>query len=192
MFLRSSLFHCRVVMIGDTSVGKTSILNQLIDHQFNDLEQSTIAANYHLYLDEIDDSKIEIQIWDTAGQERFRSLGPVYYRDALGAVAVYDVSNRRSFENLTDLVASFTDVAGNGPLVTVVGNKCDLPSAAVTRDEATQWALWNSYDLYFTSARSGEGITELFRGMARRLMQKRETKSRREDIEKKAPLKCEC
>jgi small GTP-binding protein len=166
-------------MIGDASVGKTCMLTQLTEHKFSAMEVGTVSANYQLYLEEIDGLRIEIQIWDTAGQEKFRSLGPIYYRNALGAVAVFDVTNRSSFDNLPEWISSFTDVTGKGPVIVVVGNKCDLSHRfQVTREEAAQWAAGKGLAAHFTSARTGEGIRELFQSLARRLMQVRLAHSR--------------
>jgi small GTP-binding protein len=172
MFVESTSLHCRVVMIGDSAVGKTSILNQLIDHTFQNGTAPTVAANYQVYLDEIDGVTIEVQLWDTAGQEKFRSLGPIYYRNSAGAVLVYDVSNRRSFEDLSDWIVAFTEVAGTTASITIVANKTDIPEAEqrVRAQEGRQWATSKGYDFFATSAKTGEGIKELFKQIARNLI----------------------
>lgn len=106
----------RVVTIGETSVGKTSIITQLVKKSFNPNEKSTVGAMFVVYNQKLDTSTlkdelnnvnnnggevvVEMQIWDTAGQERFRSLGPIYYRGAEAAVVVFDFTSLNSFERL--------------------------------------------------------------------------------------------
>lgn len=180
MQVDSGSFHCRVVVIGEASVGKTSILNQLIDHSFYEHEQSTVGANYQLFVQEVDGVKIEIQIWDTAGQEKFRSLGPIYFRNSLGAVVVYDVTNRHSFENLETWITSFQEVAGTNTVVTVVGNKCDMPESEVQipESEAAKWAEMKGYECFRTSAKTGDGVRETFYSLSRQLLKNRMSKTR--------------
>ena len=180
MQVDSGSFHCRVVVIGEASVGKTSILNQLIDHCFYEHEQSTVGANYQLFVQEVDGVKIEIQIWDTAGQEKFRSLGPIYFRNSLGAVVVYDVTNRHSFDNLETWITSFQDVAGTNTVVTVVGNKCDMPESEIQipESEAQKWAETKGYESFRTSAKTGVGVKETFYSLARQLLKNRMSRTR--------------
>jgi small GTP-binding protein len=174
----SAIIRGRVVLIGDASVGKTSILSRLISHRFDVHQTTTIGANYQMYVNSVGDVRIEIQIWDTAGQERFRSLGPIYYRNALAAVAVFDVANRQSFDNLTRWITSFRDVAGPRTIVVVVANKVDLletrPEAAgVTMDQAREFATTNGFRLYETSALTGAGVQEVFLDLSQTLAQTR-------------------
>ena len=189
-------FHCRVVVIGDASVGKTSILNQLVDHSFQEHEQSTVGANYQLFVQEIDGVKIEIQIWDTAGEEKFRSLGPIYFRNSLGAVVVYDVTSRKSFQDLESWVNSFQEVAGPETIITIVGNKIDKIDIAVSTEEAAKWADQRGFEHFRTSAKTGEGIRETFRQVAVRLLKSRVQKGRNKKIDLKGEVRnqdgCKC
>jgi small GTP-binding protein len=164
-------FRGRVVVIGDSSVGKTSILSRLLEDRFDHNEGATIGANYQLWMDEIASVKVELQIWDTAGQEKYRSLGPIYFRGAIGAVIIYDVTNRESFNHLEDWITGFSEVAETGALIVVAGNKCDATEHVVGRAEAREWAIARGIDWYQTSAKTGEGITELFRKFAGALLQ---------------------
>jgi small GTP-binding protein len=163
-------FHGRIVVIGDASVGKTSILNRLVDQRFEDRERPTIGANYQLWIDQIDDLKVELQIWDTAGQEKFRSLGPIYFRNAIGALVVYDVTNRQSFEDIEEWISAFSEVAEPGALIVLIGNKSDILPHAVLADEAKQWASAQGMEWFQTSAKTGEGIREMFAAYARALI----------------------
>ena len=165
-------YHGRVVLIGDSAVGKTSILNQLFDHTAN-AAVPTVGANYQIYVEEIDGVKVEIQIWDTAGQETYRSLAPIYFRNARAAIAVYDVTSPGTLEALRDWVKLFRDVAGEDQLIFVVGNKIDLADdRKVSRESGKQWAeRLRITETREVSAKTGEGVQDLFTDLARKLIQ---------------------
>jgi small GTP-binding protein len=152
----------RVVLIGEASVGKTSIISQLIDHTFNPSISSTVGANFQQYRRRLGDESIDLQVWDTAGQERFRALSPIYYRGAHAAVAVFSMENPDSLETLPEQISLFLEVAPNS-LVFVVGNKVDLvETQAISKTDAGAFATAHDWELFYTSAKSGEGIDELF------------------------------
>jgi small GTP-binding protein len=167
-------------MIGDASVGKTSLLNRLIEHRFNELEMSTIGANYQVYTDEVDGVTMGLQIWDTAGQEKFRALGPIYFRKARGAVIVFDVTNEKSFEALEEWISMFLDVAGTDTKLVLIGNKCDVKEGRIAIDEAKDWAEKRGLQLFQTSARTGDGVAEPFRYLAKELIVQTHIPSARE------------
>ena len=172
-----TVYHGRVVLIGDASVGKTSILNRLIEDRYDELEAQTIGANYQLFTQEIDSSRVEMQLWDTAGQEKFRSLIPVYYRNAIAAVAVYDVSNMDSFSHLSDWIEQFQNEAGVAAVVFVVGNKTDLVDDRQVKAEDTEsWAHARNYSFFECSAKSGDGVKHLFEEMAKAIVVTKEIK----------------
>lgn len=157
----------RVVLVGDSSVGKTSILNRLILDKFNNSEQSTVGANYHIYSQEVDGKTIEIQLWDTAGQEKYRSLGPIYFRNSAGALVVFDLTAKETFDNLNSWIDSFTDVAGSDTVICIAANKCDLTeNCEVPLTVVGQWCKTKGYHFQPTSALTGEGIPELFHELA--------------------------
>ena len=167
MIANDSKLHARVVLIGDSSVGKTSILNQLSDHSFNPYEVNTIGSNYQLFVEDVRGVKVEMQIWDTAGQEKFKSLGPIYFRNASAAIAVYDKTNHQSFDNIGNWIKNFRDVAGEKTTIAVAGNKADLKDACeVSEHEASEWAKTMNFIFMETSALSGVGIRELFSKVA--------------------------
>ena len=173
MKIEKDCFHCRVVMIGNTEVGKTSIMNRLILGTFNSGEGATVGANYQLYIQEVNQHKIEIQIWDTAGQEKYRSLGPIYFRNALGAIVVYDVTNRTSFDTLSEWITAFQNVAGTETVIAVIGNKSDRPDAVVDIGQAEAWAQKHGYHHFITSAKNGDGVVDAFRELAKLLLRMR-------------------
>ena len=152
----------RVVAIGDSSVGKTCIINRFLRNTFDEEEPNTIGALYDSFVHEANGTTIEVQLWDTAGQEQYRSLGPVYFRAAAAAIAVFDLSNLVSFNSLSEWIHAFRSVSGESTLVIVAGNKCDLPNRVVSVQEAKQWASENSCHYVETSAKTGQGIKVLF------------------------------
>lgn len=161
----------RLVLIGDSSVGKTCILAQLIDHKFSQNEAATVGANSQIYFECISKDKkecrVEIQIWDTAGQEKFRSLGPIYFRNASAALAVFDMTNKKSFDNLDGWIKPFRDVAGENAKVYVVANKSDLTDEIqVPFSEAQLYAEKQGFAVYETSAKTGKNIQKMFYDIA--------------------------
>lgn len=172
----SSMYHGRFVLIGDASVGKTSILNRMSGKPFSTNEGSTIGANYQLLTNDIDDMHVEVQLWDTAGQEKFRSLIPVYFRNAIGSIVVFDVTNRNSFKNLDLWVNTFKEFASEDTVIIIVGNKCDLQDEIeVSEEEAIKWADSCGYLYFCVSASTGEGIPELFDSISRELIKTKVT-----------------
>jgi small GTP-binding protein len=163
----------RVVTIGDASVGKTSLITKLVRGQFDAEQRSTVGAMFVPHVEMVGSHRVEMQIWDTAGQERFRSLGPIYYRNASGALIVFDLTCPETFERLDDWVRAFVNIAGDKAFVCIVGNKADLTSeVALTKEEVLEWTNANQFQYFRTSARTGEGIRQLFRAVAMELVKR--------------------
>ena len=163
MDLDDPLSLYRVVTIGDSAVGKTSIINKLVNGTFDSHEQSTIGAMFVLHVEEVEKTRVEMQIWDTAGQEKFRSLGPIYYRNAAAGIVVFDLTSQASFENLNQWVEAFTSITGSNVVIAIVGNKSDLTeSRQVSSEIAQQWADSHEFLYFETSALTGAGLNELF------------------------------
>jgi small GTP-binding protein len=170
MIAESEIETFRVVTIGDSSVGKTSIVNRFIHGQFRSDEPNTVGALYESYTEEHNGRQIEVQVWDTAGQEQYRSLSPVYFRSAAAAILVFDLTNRTSYENLEGWLTCFRSASGDKNLIFLVGNKTDLVSKRrVSEQEAQDWAKENGCQYYETSAHNATGIPELFSSVAKTL-----------------------
>jgi small GTP-binding protein len=167
MLIEEAKLTFRTVTIGDSSVGKTSLVNKFIRDRFDPSEKNTIGALYDVFTEEVDGRAVEIQIWDTAGQEQYRSLTPVYFRSAAAALLVFDLSNRQSFEHLDDWVTSFRSSSRDRAILFLIGNKCDLTDTrTIFEEEAKEWADHHSCSYIETSARSGSGISQLFKSVA--------------------------
>lgn len=171
MLTSTNTINSRVVVVGDSSVGKTSILNQLTEHTFNPYEQSTVGSNYQIFVEEVNDTKVEMQIWDTAGQEKFRSLGPIYFRNAVAAIAVYDQTSKVSYEHLERWIHDVTEIAGPSTIIVIAANKTDMNDMfEVPFAEAEQWAKSKGYIIGQTSAKHGVGIRQLFSRLAEEIV----------------------
>jgi small GTP-binding protein len=160
----------RVVAIGNSSVGKTSIISTLTGDSFNVTELPTVGANWRLFSHSVGTELVRMQIWDTAGQERYRALGPLYFRDAAAAVVVFDITSLDSWKGVPSWVESVVSVAGPEVAVFIVGNKVDRSEdRVISTAEAQAWAVGREYEYFETSARTGQGVRALFETVAERV-----------------------
>ncbi|EAY18161.1 small GTP-binding protein, putative [Trichomonas vaginalis G3] len=156
-------YNFKFIVIGSSGVGKTSLLSRLIDGTFNTENQSTIGVEYLSTVIEVDGNPVKLQIWDTAGQEKFRSIAKSYFRHAVGVIMVYDITDRKSFDDLAFWLNDVHTLCDPNASVTLIGNKLDMASSrAVTTSEATSFA--NTHQLLYleTSARGGDNVQEAF------------------------------
>merc|ERR1711935_338496 len=133
----------KVIILGDSGVGKTSLMNQYVNNKFSNRYKATIGADFLTKEVMVDERLVTMQIWDTAGQERFQSLGVAFYRGADSCVLVFDVNVAKTFENLDSWRDEFLIQAGprdpdNFPFV-VIGNKVDLDQRVVSQKRAVAW-----------------------------------------------------
>lgn len=161
----------KILVIGDSGVGKSSILSQYVDKVFSDTHISTIGVDFKISTIKIDDHVIKLQIWDTAGQERFRNITTSYYRGAQGVLVVYDVTSIESFTNvvqwLLDIKRYCTSNYNVLPAIIMVGNKTDIPNnRKVSTGEATLFAINNNIMYIETSAKTNLNINKLFTKLA--------------------------
>lgn len=161
----------KIVIIGDSGVGKSSLLVRFVRNEFHEQTRSTISAAYLSRRIEADDRTLQFEIWDTAGQERFRSLNtPMYYRGASGAVIVYDITDPESFKNARGWYTQLKMLGEPGVQVALVGNKSDLEDKRhVDHSQADEFAQQNSLVHLLTSARSGENVEQVFKELANRM-----------------------
>jgi small GTP-binding protein len=133
-----------VVLIGDSGVGKSNLLSRFTRNEFNLDSKSTIGVEFATRSIQVDAKTIKAQIWDTAGQERYRAITSAYYRGAVGALLVYDISKHQTYENVTRWLKELRDHADSNIVIMLVGNKSDLRHLrAVPTEEAKQFAsMW--------------------------------------------------
>ena len=115
----------KIVMIGDSGVGKSCILLRFADDKFNENFYATIGVDFRFKNVMVDDKSVKLQIWDTAGQERFKTITSAYYRGADGIIIVYDITDRNSFAHIKDWLDDVNKYTDNNPLKIIVGNKID-------------------------------------------------------------------
>ena len=134
-----------VVLIGDSGVGKSNLLSRFTRNEFNLDSKSTIGVEFATRSIQVDTKTIKAQIWDTAGQERYRAITSAYYRGAVGALLVYDISKHQTYENVTRWLKELRDHADANIVIMLVGNKSDLRHLrAVPTEEAKQFASEHS------------------------------------------------
>ena len=134
-----------MVLIGDSGVGKSNLLSRFTRNEFNLDSKSTIGVEFATRSISVDGKTIKAQIWDTAGQERYRAITSAYYRGAVGALLVYDISKHPTYENVTRWLKELRDHADANIVIMLVGNKSDLRHLrAVPTEEAKQFASENT------------------------------------------------
>jgi Ras-related protein Rab-11A len=159
-------FLFKIIIIGDSGVGKSSILTRYTRNEFGLETKSTIGVELATSLITVDDKNIKCAIWDTAGQERFRAATNLYYRNTMGAFVVYDITNHGSFKNVARWVREINEHVSGKVMLTLVGNKSDLRHLrAVTEDEARQFAEENGMMFIETSALDAVNIQPAFKDL---------------------------
>lgn len=152
----------KTVILGDSSVGKSSIGTKFTNGNFNSFQEPTIGAAFLKGSIDLDNSKYTFEIWDTAGQERYQCLAPMYYRGAVFAIVVYDITSYKSFKN-AKLWIDEVMIKGDTEVIILVGNKVDLDAKRkVEQTEALEYANQNNLLFAETSAKSGENVEEIF------------------------------
>jgi len=171
-------FLYKVVVTGDSGVGKTNIITRFTANEFSLESKATIGVEFgHAEITLGDSSKIKVQIWDTAGQERFRAITRGYYRGAVGALIVYDITKSVSFRNVEKWLQELRQHAFDDIVIMLVGNKSDLKQAReVPTDEAKKFAQKNNLLFIETSALDGENIKEAFYQTVSEIREKRRNK----------------
>uniref|UniRef100_A0A3B3QAS7 RAB7A, member RAS oncogene family n=1 Tax=Paramormyrops kingsleyae TaxID=1676925 RepID=A0A3B3QAS7_9TELE len=170
----------KVIILGDSGVGKTSLMNQYVNKKFSNQYKATIGADFLTKEVMVDDRLVTMQIWDTAGQERFQSLGVAFYRGADCCVLVYDVTAPSTFKTLDSWRDEFLIQASprdpeNFPFV-VLGNKIDLDNRQVTTKRAQAWCQSKSNIPYFeTSAKEAINVDQAFQTIARNALKQVKT-----------------
>jgi small GTP-binding protein len=163
----------KFIVIGCSGAGKTSILRRLVDGKFVKGNQSTVGIEYFTYVTTIDGKTVKMMIWDTAGQERFYTIAKAYFRGALGVVLVFDITDRKTFDQLPRWLRDSRMEADPHCSVILVGNKSDLAAERSVSNEEAQ-AFANKHELKYieTSALDGTNIQECFHQTGKELIAK--------------------
>lgn len=165
----------KLLMIGDSGVGKTCLLLRYANDSFSPTFITTIGIDFKIKTITLDDKVIKLQIWDTAGQERFRTITTSYFRGAQGILLVYDVTDRGSFENVSNWVGQIKSHAENNISKVLIGNKSDVDDSerAVTYEEGKKLAEEYGIGTFFeASAKQNICVTEAFEAVAKDVKQR--------------------
>ena len=151
----------KLIIVGDSNVGKTSILLQYIEERYSLEHVPTLGVEYNIKMFDYKNYKIKLQIWDTAGQERFRSVTNIFFHSADGILFVYDISDHRSFEGVKRWIQEANDI-GEDFQQLLIGNKCDLNKREVSKDELNHFCEENKIENIEVSAKDNINIQEAF------------------------------
>ena len=163
----NQMSNFKFIVIGSSGVGKTAILKRLVDDVFTGESQSTIGVEFLATSVDVDGTSVKLQIWDTAGQERFRSIAKAYFRSAIGVILVFDLTDRKSYEDLTGWLNDIHTLCDPNAVVTLIGNKSDLKEQrTITSTEAESFAQLHQLTYLETSALGGANINEAFQRTA--------------------------
>ncbi|XP_045212549.1 ras-related protein Rab-37-like isoform X1 [Mercenaria mercenaria] len=166
---------CKVMLLGDSGVGKTCLLVRFKDGAFlSGSFISTVGIDFRNKVVEVDGTKVKLQIWDTAGQERFRSVTHAYYRDANALLLLYDVTNKSSFDNIRAWLTEINEYAQEDVVIMLLGNKSDMASERIIKTEDGE-KLAKDHGVAFmeTSAKTGMNVDLAFMAIARDLKMKK-------------------
>lgn len=172
-------FIFKIILIGDSGTGKTSLINRYIYNNFHEKYLCTIGVDFMMKRVVLDDNTvIKLQIWDTAGMEKYKQITSTYYRGAQGAIVVFDLSSQTSFNSVSKWVNDFKQISNPNyhQTIYIVGNKNDLlDKREVTQEDIDNYCEMNNFAYLETSAKTGEGVEKMFMGFAKELVTKYES-----------------
>ena len=175
---QENAIECKVVFLGDSGVGKSSISQRFCKNIFTEEHEVTIGGAYLQQKIQLKNgSFLKLHLWDTGGEERFRAMAPLYYRDANAAVLVYEVSDLKSFQSMQYWLNELNSrVKQDDLILALAGNKCDLPENTIQVSSSTARLYAENNKMIFseTSAKTGEGIQSLFQKLADEYLKKTE------------------
>ncbi len=165
-------FIFKVLLLGNSDVGKSSLLLRYVDQVWNDAFVPTIGVDFKVKTLNINDKKVKMQIWDTAGQERFRTVIATYFRGANGILLLFDVTNKDSFKNLESWLIEIEKNASDKVLKILIGNKCDLvDDREIKEEEGKAFALRNGMEYMETSAKMNTNVSEAFETLGKLMIE---------------------
>ena len=161
----------KVLLLGNSDVGKSSLILRYVDQVWSDTFVPTIGVDFKVKTLEIDNKQIKMQIWDTTGQERFRNVISSYFRGSHGILLIYDITNRDSFKNLENWLIEIEKNASQNVLKILIGNKNDLVNdREIQSEEGQAFANRNGMEFIETSAKMNTNVTEAFEALAKLMM----------------------
>ena len=165
-------FIFKVLLLGNSDVGKSSLILRYVDQVWSDTFVPTIGVDFKVKTLEIENKQIKMQIWDTAGQERFRNVISSYFRGSHGIFLIYDITNRDSFKNLENWLIEIEKNASQNVLKILIGNKSDLvDDREIKTEEGQAFANRNGMKFIETSAKMNTNVNEAFETLAKLMME---------------------
>jgi len=166
----NKIFQFKLVLLGESAVGKSSLVLRFVKGQFLEYQESTIGAAFLTQTVSLNDTVVKFEIWDTAGQERYHSLAPMYYRGAQAAIVVYDITSNDSFERAKSWIKELQRQGNPNIVIALAGNKADLEgNRRIQQTEAQTYADDNALLFMETSAKTAVNVNELFVAIAKKL-----------------------
>lgn len=180
-------FLFKLILIGDSNVGKTCVVQNFKSGIFSEKQQNTIGVDFTVRTLDIEGRKVKMQVWDTAGQERFRTITQSYYRSAHGAMITYDITRRATFDSVKHWIKEVELYGAANVVLVLIGNKCDLEQERqVQFQEACSLAKERGILAALeTSAKESQNVDEAFMVMARELLSRNGLNVQHEDLENK-------
>ena len=179
----------KILLLGDSSVGKTCLLLRYCDNTYNTGHIATIGLDYRFKTIDFENLKLKLQIWDTAGQDRFRSITQSYYKGAHGVLLVYDVTSRESFNNVKTWISQIREHSPKNITLFLIGNKIDSVERQVEKEEVEEFAKENNCTFIEASAKENINVKEAFEELYKTIYSKNlEDNSSTEQIKKKLSL----
>jgi Ras-related protein Rab-21 len=173
----------KIVLLGEGRVGKTCLCLRYVQNVFSSDQESTIQATYLDKRLNIGKKSVKLMIWDTAGQERFHALGPIYYRDAQGALLVYDITDRDSFTKVRNWVKELRKIVGQDIVLVIAGNKSDLEKKRQVEDsEATEYSKSVNAIHISCSAKTGNNVEQAFLELTKGMLKLNDSNSNSNSI----------
>ena len=165
---KKTIYH-KVVFLGETSVGKSSIVSRYTRDEFYEFQEPTIGAAFQTKAVNLDNCIIKFEFWDTAGQERYRSLAPMYYRGSTVAFIVYDITNIDTFNNAKYWIKEIKNKGDINCIIVLLGNKTDMPTRKIEKETGIELAKTNNIMFSEVSAKTGSNISNIMVEVAKKL-----------------------
>ena len=173
VFINRTIYQLKIILVGDSSVGKTSLVNRFMGFEFQENYSCTINADFKIKSLTIDQSTgAELTVWDTCGQEKFRSITKLYFKDAHGVILVYDVNNENSFKGLNIWLNEIKNNCKVDVSIILVGNKIDIENRKISKEQGNDFALKNKLMYIETSSKDGINIDSPFENLTNDIIQK--------------------
>ncbi|CAD8114469.1 unnamed protein product [Paramecium primaurelia] len=164
----------KILLIGNSGVGKTQILLRYTENQFKTSFLSTIGIDFKIKKIQVDEKVVKMQIWDTAGQERYQTITQTYYKGAMGIILVFAVNDKETFNDIDKWMNQIKQHASDNIIKVLIGNKTDLPDRCITYEQALKMAQKYNIPYFETSAKDGTNINDTFQQIAKTIKEQLE------------------